>query len=813
MMKSTILPSLLAASIGLALYGPQAVANDVLPVLAETETQSVDQADGLLIEREQIKAKPVNNSSLSQLLKTQPGIAINDATGSVRGGDLAPEEISLANARPHQTNYMIGGVTTNNISTFGANDTAGGLGGHTSGYFFDTELLESVEVMDRNVGAEYGSFTGGIINAELRKPTDEFTAEYSFKMTDSDWNSDPTLDEDNGDLEAPVWGDGRYQDQYQKRFHNLFVGGAINENHKLGIGISLQESDIPLIYNGERKDQGQTNTNVFINHLATLGAWEMSNELRFSEFTDKRFLNDTFTDETDEFSDYENSSSGIGYTLKLDREFAAGMWRNTVAFDQLKNERSADVNYFKTHFDYRTGFDMGSEGSYGNLDETQNSSKLKSVFDFNALYTGAIRHQVSMGVDVTLHSAEGTYQEDFHTFTQYSNADGTVELDSWTTTVAGDYKADANQYALFATDTIEWNKLTVNLGLRAEHMELFDQTVLAPRISSSWDFETDNTNRLTVGASRYYSGSLLGWALSAEKRALQTNRQDCVAVSDGNNVSLDPNDYSCESTKQYQATDLNQADTPYSDEISLNYDLQFGNVVMNAGYLYRQQRDGLSSIYNSELGYDELHNNMESDSNIYSLRFSNADDYSFLGGKLGGYLDLGYVDAKGSGSTSSVYDSQNDLNGGSSTEWVMLDGELMRRTEMEAGSYNSDFTAGLAINANWEQYGVMWSNFINYESGRNLTLFQRQESHEIDGEMTGVAVMSSAEMESLVTWDTKVSWTPTMADERFTLSVSVTNLLDKQVKISTSGIEDNSKFTDDYYNQGRQVWLSVSARL
>ncbi|WOT05006.1 TonB-dependent receptor plug domain-containing protein [Shewanella youngdeokensis] len=813
MMKSILLPTLLASSIGLALYGSQAIANDVLPVLAETETQAVEQNDNLLIEREQINAKPVANNSLSQLLKTQPGIAINDATASVRGGDLAPEEISLANARTHQTNYMIGGVTTNNISTFGADDKAGSIGGHTSGYFFDTELLESVEVMDRNVDAEYGSFTGGIINAELRKPTDEFTAEYTFKMTDSDWNSDPTLDEDNSDLEEPIWGDGSYQDQYQKRFHNLFVGGAINENHKIGIGISVQESDIPLIYNGERQDQGQSNTNVFINHLATLGAWELSNELRFSEFTDKRFLNDTFTDETAEDSDYENSSSGIGYTLKLNREFAQGMWRNTAAFDQLKNERSADVNYFKTHFDYRTGFDMGSEGSYGNFDETQNSTKLKSAFDFNTLYTGEVRHQLSVGVEATLHSAEGTFSEDFHTFTQYSDADGSVELDSWTTTAAGDYKADSNQYALFATDTIEWNKLTVNLGLRAEHIELFDQTVIAPRISGSWDFEAERTNRLSMGASRYYSGSLLGWALTAEKRALQTNHQDCVGTGGGSDISLNPDDYTCESITQYQATDLNQADTPYSDEISLNYDLQLGNVVMNAGYLYRQQRDGLSSIYNSELGYDELHNNIESDSNIYSLRFSNANNYAFLGGKIGGYLDLGFVDAKGSGTTTSVYDDQNDLYSGSSTEWVELDGELMRRTEMDAGSYNSDFTAGLAINTSWDQYGVMWSNFVNYEGGRKLTLFQTTDSREIEGELQSVAVMSSAEMESLVTWDTKVSWTPSMANERMTLSFSVTNLLDKQVKISTSGIDDNSKFTDDYYNQGRQVWLSVGVSM
>lgn len=812
-MKPVRIPSLLAASIGLALYGPQLLAQDALPVLEETQTQTVEQTDGLLIERADIDAKPIANPTLSQLLKTQPGIAINDATGSVRAGDLAPEEISLANARPHQTNYMIGGVTTNNITTFKDSDSAGSLGGHTSGYFFDTDLLESVEVMDRNVDAEFGSFTGGVINAELRKPTDTFEAEYNYRMTDSSWNSDPKLDEDNSDLESPVWGDGRYQDKYQKRFHNLFVGGGVSENHKLGFGLSLQESDIPLIYNGERKDQTQTNTNMFINHLATLGAWELSNEFRYSEFTEERFLNDTFTNETDENSDYENSHSGFGFTVKLSRDFELGHWRNTVAFDQLKDERSADVDYYKTHFDYRTGFSMGSEGSYGNLDQTQDSTKLKSAFDFNDIFTGDVRHSITVGAEATLHSAEGNFHNDFHTFSQYSNADGTVELDNWVVTSAGSYKADANQYALFATDTIEWSKLTVDLGLRAEHMDLFDQTVLAPRVKGSWDFETDRTNRLSLGVSRYYSGSLLGWALTAEKRGMQANYQDCVASIDADNVSLNPNDYVCEGATQYQKINLNQAETPYSDEVALNYDLQLGNLVMNAGYLFRMQRDGLQSVYNSTLKQDELLNNMESDSHIYSIRFSNARNYHALGGQFGGYLDLGYVDSKGSGSVTSVYDNENDLNTGSQLEWVELDGELMKRSEMDAGSYNSDFTAALGLNAAWPQYGLTWNNLVNYEGGRKLTLFQRQASRDIEGVPTAVAVMSSAEMDSLITWDTKLTWTPSMAQDHFTIGLSVTNLLDEQVKISSSGIDGNSKFTDDYYNKGREVWLNVGFKL
>ncbi|UYM14481.1 outer membrane beta-barrel protein [Endozoicomonas euniceicola] len=818
-MEFISLRSLLAASIAYVIYAPNVLAeapsstNNNLPVLEETETQTIEQENGLLLNREEIKATPVANNNLSQLLKTQPGIAINDARASVRGGDIKPEEISLANARTHQTNYMIGGVTTNNISTFAAADKAGGLGGHTSGYFFDTELLESVEVMDRNISPEYGSFTGGIINAELRKPTDTFVAEYSYKMNKSSWNSDPTLDADNKDLQRPGWGDGRYQDQYEKRFHNLFIGGPVSELHKLGFGLSVQESDIPLIYNGGRKNQQQTNTSAFINHLGQLGAWEVSNELRYSKFTEKRFLNDTFTDDTDEFSDYKNSHGGFGYTLKLNREFTLGAWRNTVAFDQLKDERKADVDYFKTHLDLRNGFDLSSSGSYGNLDQTQNSTKLKSAYYFNALYTASVRHQVTIGSEATLHSAEGQYHEAFNNFSQSSNANGSVNLNPWVVTEAGNYKAESNQYALYVSDTLQWNKLTLNLGLRAEHIELFDDNTVAPRFHGSWDFQTDRINRLSLGASRYYSGSLLGWALASQRRGLQTDYRNCIGTGGGNDISLNPGDYDCGSVTRYQTIDLNQAKTPYSDELTVDYDLQLGNVEINAGFLRRQQRNGLSFVYNPKLDRDQLHNNMESDSDIYSLRFSNIDNYQLLGADIGGYLKLVYTDATGSGSTTSVYDDQNDLNSGSEIEWVELDGQLMRRSEMDTGSYNSDLAAVFALNATLEDYGLTLSNLVRYEAGRDLTLLKGQEIRDINGKPTAVSLLSKEKLGSLVTWDAKLAWTPPVADNLLTLGLTVTNLLNRQVKVSTSGIANSSKFTNNYYSKGREVWLSVGMRL
>lgn len=818
-MKSLLFPSLLAASISVILHGSQAFAADTLPVLAETETQVVENADSLLIERAQIKVTPMANTDLSQLLKTQPGIGIDDGTASLRGGDLAPAEISLADARPHQTNYMIGGVTTNNISTFNSSVSSSSLGGHTSGYFFDTGLLESVEVMDSNVDAEYGGFTGGVINVELRKPTDEFSAEYNYRMTDSDWNSDPKLDGDNDEFYLPTYGDGRYQPKYQKRFHNLFIGGAVNEDHKLGLGISVQESDIPQLYLDQWREQHQTNTSVFINHLWQAGTWDISNELRFSEFTAEKFLNDTLNDNVSQpFSDYETNHSGFGVTVKLNRHLGWAQWNNTIAYDRLSDKRTSDAEYFRTNFDFET-FDFSTEGSYSNMEQVQHSTKLKSVLEFNPIYSNDLRHQFKVGGEVQLHKTTGRFNENFSSYKHFTHYDKAPEgsdgefIDGWVQYLAGDYSAEANQFILFVTDKVEWRRLTIDLGLRVEHMELFDETVLAPRLSASWDFETDRINRLTLGTARYYSGSLLGWALTAEKSKLKTTYFDCVSVT-GDYSSLNPSDYNCAETMSPETVIHSDTTTPYADEISTRYQLSISNLMMDASYVYRMQRDGISSNVNLDTDQDETINNITSDSHIFSLRFSNERSYSMLGGQLNGYLDLGYVDRTGAGNVGSNYDNSNDLYVGFEDDWLLLDGELTKRSEMDTGSYNSDVTIALAINLSWPQYGLRWSNLINHEGGRNMTIYQGFEDTIIDGEEATVMSVASAKMEALTTWDTKFSWTPSMANEHISLGVSITNLLDTQAQTAIHGYDvGNSAFVYDYYSKGREIWLNVGVRL
>lgn len=228
-------------------------------------------------------------------------------------------------------------------------------------------------MLDHNIGAEHGGFTGGVINAELRKPTDDFTIDYSFRMNDSDWNSPQKVGENFKDsYGSPIDGSGKYQPNFQKRMHALHLGGAISDTQKLAINVSHQVSEIPLEQN---KDVDQTMDNIFVTHVWQQGDWQTTTDLRYANHQSNNFMNDSHSDNAPQKnSETTNSHTGFGGTIKVERSLPFGQWENVLSYDQLTDERNADSDYFVTYMKRTSsGFEFSNQGSYGNLKQKQDS--------------------------------------------------------------------------------------------------------------------------------------------------------------------------------------------------------------------------------------------------------------------------------------------------------------------------------------------------------------------------------------------------------------------------------------------------------
>ncbi|MGF1911531.1 TonB-dependent receptor plug domain-containing protein [Vibrio kasasachensis] len=808
----------IALAIICTLYGGNAAAQQEIEQDHKETEQSepevvVVTGTALTVDRLELEQAPKDNPSLSQVLKHEPRVGINDAQGSMQGGDLKPEEISLSGARPHQTKYTIGGVGVNNSTTFGnASEHPTALtSGHTSGYFVDTNLIDSVEVLDHNISAEHGGFTGGIINAELRKPTEDFVIDYNFRINDSDWNEPQKVGENFQDsYGTPIDGSGEYQPNFQKRMHALHLGGAISNTQKLALNISHQISEIPL---DNRKDVDQTMDNIFLTHIWQSGLWQTTTDFRFADHKSNSFMNDHNSgDAVQEYSESVNSHSGYGATFKVDRMLQNSHWQSSLSYDHLSDEREAESDYFVVFMKRINGtFEFQNQGSYGVLKQTQSSYQFKSALYFDPFVTDSIEYQPSLGVELSHQQGTVNRPNDLTVYQHLEIVPGHPRISSLSRYDGANYDADAQQYSLFADSKMQWDRWGVYLGGRLDHMSVFDQTVFSPRFTTSWDFNLVDTNRITLGVNRYYSANLLGWALKAEQKKYQSNYRNCTA-NDGSWSNLDPSNLTCTRTTNFDSLSLNQADIPYSDELSASWAIDLNNFAFNTVYIYRQQRDGASYSVDSDTGTATIHNNIKSDDQIVSLEVSTIHPYEFAGGSFSANWKVAYDHRKGHGDLKAKFDQGNDLDGGFQDEWVMLDGQLVRYGEMDVSGYQSPVKSSLDLNMYWVGTGLVWNNRVKYQQGKKATTFQGMETVEINGQRESVNSLASTELDDIVTWDMAVNWTPSQLGSHVILGLSVTNVLDTQEVISLSGIQLGNNIPNEYYNKGRQVWLNVNVR-
>src|SRR5690606_24152952 len=98
-------------------------------------------------------------------------------------------------AQSFQNKFIINGVSNTNIlDPLGSGSNAGEYGitdVGSQGIAINTDLLCSLEVLDSNVSAKYGSFAGGVISAETCAPNTEIGkihGSISYDYTESDWN-------------------------------------------------------------------------------------------------------------------------------------------------------------------------------------------------------------------------------------------------------------------------------------------------------------------------------------------------------------------------------------------------------------------------------------------------------------------------------------------------------------------------------------------------------------------------------------------------------------------------------------------------
>lgn len=134
---------------------------------------------GSSLDKNTLNSAPNGNGDITSALKVLPNVQFDNAQlSSNTPGEIDPANISISGGLFYQNNFQLDGFNMNNDldPASNASGSSGGAsqglrgGQRSQGFNIDTSLLESIVVLDSNIGAAYGGFTGGVVEANVRNP-------------------------------------------------------------------------------------------------------------------------------------------------------------------------------------------------------------------------------------------------------------------------------------------------------------------------------------------------------------------------------------------------------------------------------------------------------------------------------------------------------------------------------------------------------------------------------------------------------------------------------------------------------------------
>ncbi|MCR4942225.1 MAG: TonB-dependent receptor plug domain-containing protein, partial [Campylobacter sp.] len=375
----------------------------------------------------------------------------NTQNQSTNPGVISPAKISISGGQHYQNNFLIDGVNFNNdldpaYENFATNPNqlANKASGRSQGFALDTDLLDSITVIDSNAGAEYGGFTGGVIDAKTKKPTKDFGLKISYGYTNGNaakgWPHSLThyyLDDKDDYLTRTGTGNDiyRYYDtpEFEKHKIKLVAEGKINDKLSFVSQINKNISYMPIQVNSfnpynskgytaitpydsveklnEKRKRKEEQLNIF-----TKVFYDFSDALRFAlSYTyapdkDWRFMTGSKN------SSYSTDHGGHIASFETDWDNALGHLKSTTSYTYSQDSKTAHG-----YSDYYRFFMISDNAHWGREEEgtveggpvpsksTQQNFSQKFVQEFEPYKFANTTHTFKTGIEFTLAKVKFKY--------------------------------------------------------------------------------------------------------------------------------------------------------------------------------------------------------------------------------------------------------------------------------------------------------------------------------------------------------------------------------------------------------------------
>jgi len=788
--------------------------------------------EGMVLRERDINEQIRGNSDIGTLLRLNPNIQFDDtASTSNNMGEIRPADISINGGLPYQNSFLVDGVSFNNdLNPSGSDpvvDTVD-VPSYSQGIALDPEQLSSLTVFDSNVPAAYGSFNGGVVQAESRRARDQLSGKASFRTTRSVWNAAHIAEDDREDFETSS--DTEFQPEYDRYKASIALEGRTEAGLGLSGTLVRTRSVIPLnTYEGEalsgttniRQDQTRQNTSSTLRLDWQGDGIDLSANLLHAPSDDRYFI--------------KNSKNGAfdlrrgGPVASVRAKLQVGAWamRNTLSYSKLDSSRRAlgSIDYFK-NWNWARDFDWGhrgsaQEGSWGNVDQQSRDIGYQVQFDREPFAWGGSEHRLQLGAGMLSRKANYTRLNDHMVWMAPQPTDtctdtsGNIDTNGcslapvlpWERNVAGrgqyfsvrntyqagSFYARALEWHVYAQDDIGIGRVSLRPGVRIDGDDIVGKTTIAPRFAFAWDMLGNQSSVLTAGANRYYGRSFFNFLLrqGRERLLISQERGDDLIWSSPKRAR-----------SNYRTSDL---EVPYNDEAMAGFTQRLGQLDASLKFVAREGRDEVVRTRRPNQGdgeefspliyqYDNLG---RSRSRTWTASVSTRRPWQLGPTATTVQLALDRTEVRRNYANYDSRFDQEDFNA-----YVRYEGDLIRAYQLPAENFNRDWAARLATQTHWQSAGLLWSNFMRYRAGYNRPRIVGTEDYQ--GE--NIEVLEDVAYPDAFTVDSALEWRLPLSQQQMAwLRVEAQNLFNRALLIQ----EDASK---TYYEPGRSYWLEIGYR-
>lgn len=635
------------------------------------------------LNRDFINATPKGNGDINELIALLPGVQLSNEAYSIGSlAEISAPEISISGAQPWQTGFSLDGLNYNNridpASSSRLSSSSDDVSGGVQSMNVNSDVVESITVYDHNIPAEFGGFSGGIVDSKTKSVFANNSFSFGVRGNQSSWGSYHFIEADQDSSQQNVDQSTLEEPKYEKISYNLRANKQINERHGLMMSVNYLTSDISDLSLGEVKTQSRTNINAIVKYGYRNG-WvdALDLTLMYSPYEVDNFI----TDAKD--SDFHLEGGAIGAVAALTEHFDFASWHSNLNFSMSDSSREGPAHFYSwlqaKGKDWGQYADQGDaqtrysrQGGYGALDNTQYTTSWKNTLDFKTLEFAGTEHRIKAGIELIRQEVEreriqNSYSYDspiiWSSASTPLNCSGytldcqalqtTISIDELAAQLGGeiDFNNQAhitaytnnvtataqyfngrlvtpaeyinvtlNRASFYVTDSITLGQLNLNLGMRYEYDDFLANHNIAPRISLGYDVFNDNRTIISAGVSRYYDSAIIGYKVKEQQRF---SYREYRPIENGYLQGWLPSNYT--GAFKYRFDDVN---TPYDDELALGIAHSFekaGNVSLK--YVKRKKHQQFSQVTDEEAGSDgykyiRMTNEGDGSSERYSISWS-----------------------------------------------------------------------------------------------------------------------------------------------------------------------------------------------